>query len=118
MKAITTHAGTYVTGDEIAAAVLRLHATLVNARRAELVDIPIAAGDGGPRWASFVVGWPYPLSATTVDLEIGDGEELIEPQAVIEVYERLSGVGVVRGAAFSAGEADDWPEFDLDFRPH
>lgn len=113
MKEISAGARTFVTGTEIAEAVLRYGLALARHQQVDVVDIPVAAADGGTARAGFTVGWRADTTTLTTTLA-DDTEELTEPSTVIELLERAKRVGH-RGRAFASEElTDGWPDFDLD----
>lgn len=117
MKSITTRIGTFLTGSDIADAVLSYGTALSNARRLDSVDIPVVVRDGTTRRVRFVVGWMIDLTVTTtVSPEGGEMEELEEPGTVLDLLDRAASAGVVRRARpFTPGELANLPPFDLDF---
>jgi hypothetical protein len=79
MKVISYAGGDYLTGDDIAVALLDLSKGLANADASQTVEIPILHDDGTRATATFLVGPASQIVA--VDAE-GDFEELIDDDAV------------------------------------
>jgi len=75
MKSLVTALGSYVTGDEIADAVLDYGHALTLEQRTDLVDIPVV-GDGGSTRLRLAIGWLIQLHTVGVD---ADDEEIVDP---------------------------------------
>ncbi|SEI14039.1 MULTISPECIES: hypothetical protein [unclassified Leifsonia] len=113
MKEISAGARTFITGTDIAEAVLRYGLALARHQQVDLVDIPVAVADGRTARAGFTVGWHAGTTTLTTTLA-DDDEELTEPSTVIELTERARRVGH-HGRAFASDElGDELPDFDLD----
>ena len=70
MKYLVNHAGSYLTGDDIADAVMEYGRALVENERAELVDVPFVGSSGEHRCVQLVVGWGAALNAVS-PIDIG-----------------------------------------------
>ena len=115
MKTISIKSASFLTGSEIAEAVLRYGLALAQTRRVDLVDIPVMSPDGGTRRACFMVGWLVD-AATTTAIGAPEQEELKEPATVMDLQGRAASVGVIRARPFTPEDAGAvWPLFDLDF---
>lgn len=79
MKVISYAGGDYLTGDDIAIALLDLSKGLANEDASQTVEIPILHDDGTPGSATFLVGPASQIVA--VDAE-SDADELIDEEAV------------------------------------
>src|SRR6478752_6706261 len=108
MKTVSTRLGTYVTGSDLADAVLTLAAASANARRVEVVDIPVVAG-GADHRARFMVGWMTEVSVQTLDSE---ADELEEPATLIDLLDRSASVGVRRARPFTPEQLTALPRLD------
>jgi hypothetical protein len=111
MKIISTRSATFLTGSEIADAVLGYGFALARGRQIDLVEIPVRGDDGSSRRAQFTVGWLADASAATV---AEDREELTEPDTVIDLYDKAARVGVVRARPFTPAELSEFRLPDLD----
>ncbi|MFF1571241.1 hypothetical protein ACFVWR_00715 [Leifsonia sp. NPDC058292] len=107
MKTIKTRNGVFLTGSELAEAVLRYAVALGNRHRVGLVDIPVLMADGAYGRASFTVGWMTETSTMTAPDE---PEEMTEEDTVLGLYDKAANDGVITAHAFSA---DDIAESDL-----
>ncbi len=87
MKLLSNSAGAYLTGDDIADAVLRYGAALSNAQRVDLIDIPYVRTDDHERVDSvrFSVGWQIALNAAHHHAE---GVELVDHPFLLELSTR------------------------------
>ena len=65
MRTLTTATGTYLTGDEIADAVLDYWSVLAADHREALVDIPFLDAADQPGRVKLAIGWGLPLSSGT-----------------------------------------------------
>lgn len=108
MKLLTAGGGSYLTGSEIADAVVRYGLALARRRDIDLVDIPFV-GDGGVRRALFTIGWRYEARSVTC---ISDGEELVEVGTTFALDAKAHAVSRRRAHAFTPEEAAalSWPE--------
>lgn len=113
MKTVHTRLATYVTGSDLADAVLTLAAASANARRVEVVDIPVVAGESEHR-ARFMVGWMAEVSVHTLTSET---DELEEPTTLIDLLNRSASAGVRRARPFTPEQAAAFPWLDLDLDP-
>lgn len=79
MKKIIYAGDTLVTGDAIAAAVLRCGKALAEAGAAEMIDIPVIDADGRSHTATLLIG----PSSQIVVAEVSIGfDELVDPAVV------------------------------------
>ncbi|MCO5952536.1 hypothetical protein [Microbacterium yannicii] len=79
MKFLTNGTGTYLTGDRIADAVVRLGIALSNEQRVDVVEIPYRAAHGGIEQAMLTIGWQTRVNAETHSTA---GDELVDHRAV------------------------------------
>jgi hypothetical protein len=108
MKVLTAGGGSYLTGSEIADAVVRYGLALAKRRDVDLVDIPFV-GDGQVRRAIFTIGWRYEAQSVTCAV---DGDELVEVGTTFALDAKANAVARRRAHAFTAEEAAalTWPE--------
>jgi hypothetical protein len=108
MKVLTAGGGSYLTGSEIADAVVRYGLALAKRRDVDLVDIPFV-GDGQVRRAIFTIGWRCDTRSVTC---AADGEELVELGTTFALDAKANAVARRRAHAFSPEEAAalTWPE--------
>lgn len=86
MKSLVTALGSYVTGDEIADAVLDYGHALTLEQRTDLIDIPVL-GDGGSTRLRLAVGWLIQLHTLGVD---ADGQEIVDPSTTDVLRARMN----------------------------
>lgn len=79
MKRIKYAGSEFVTGDEIAAALLHYSAALADAGAAEAFDIPVARTDGSRGVATVLAG---PASQIVAEEDDSGLEELVDPDIV------------------------------------
>jgi hypothetical protein len=108
MKLLTAGGGSYLTGSEIADAVVRYGLALAKRRDVDLVDIPFLS-DGRVRRAIFTIGWRYEARSVTSAVH---GEELVEVGTTFALDAKANAVSRRRAHAFSPEEAAAlmWPE--------
>lgn len=92
MKILITALGSYLTGDEIADAVLEYAQALADERATDVVDIPIS-GDGGSMRLRMSVGWLVQVHAMDAETE---GSELTDPATSTRLRERATRLTVHR----------------------
>jgi hypothetical protein len=107
MKLLTVGGGSYLTGSDIADAVLRYGLALAKRRDVDLVDIPYL-GEGHVRRAAFTIGWRCETRAVTCAAE---GDELVELGTTFALDGKASAATQRRARPFTADEAAalSWP---------
>ncbi len=111
MKLISNGSGSYLTGDAIADAVVRLAVALSNARSTDVVDIPFRGTDGGTESVSFMLGGHATVNAATC---AGRANDVVDTPALDAILVRLE-----RAERHGDTPMDSWelvmvPEFDND----
>lgn len=103
------YAGTeFVTGDEIADALLECSAALAEARLAESIDIPVREADGSRGEATFLIG---PASQVVAKDIPGAAEELVDADVVARLRDITRSLHpVVRPEEQSAEQPLAWDE--------
>lgn len=106
MKTIIYAGGELVTGDDIAAALLRYGEALAESSAAETVEIPVLEADGSRTIATVLIG---PASQIMMVEAHTDFEELVDPDSVRRLDE---GARSVRPEAVAEHERPDasWSE--------
>jgi len=101
MKLLTNRNGSFLTGDDLADAVMRYGLALARRREIDIVDIPFRATDGTVRRVQLSVGWNVDTTATsTADRT----DELIEDETAQSMNAKASSADVIRGQPFSDDE--------------
>jgi hypothetical protein len=115
MKTITYAGESFVTGDEIALAVLDYARALARSGSADTVEIPVRTGAGDITVATLLIG---PASQIVAEDDQDPGDELRDDEVVAELSRRS------RATESPAAAVDDTEglglllsEFDLDDRP-
>ena len=101
MKLLTSRNGSYLTGDDIADAVMHYGLELALPRELDIVDIPFVADDGAVRRVQLTVGWLADTAAVTHAQPV---EELVESDTASSIRYKADHVGVVRATPFSEDE--------------
>lgn len=99
---VIVYAGTeFVTGDEIALALVDFSQALARAGSAESIEVPVRDADGSTRGAVFLVGPASQIVAKSID---SPGDELVDEGVVEELKARIR-----RLRPSAAGEfIDEW----------
>ncbi len=106
MKLLSNRYGSFLTGDDIADAVLHYGLALAKRKELDVVDIPYRTGDGSIGRVQLTIGWLTPTVATTTSAMSASGaDELIEVDTSLSIYDRAMSTGVIRARPFSADEA-------------
>lgn len=101
MKVLNYAGSEFVTGDEIAAALMRYSEALADDQTAATVSIPVRAPDGTDGIATFLVGPASQIVAT----DAADGEDELSDPDVVALLESLT--QALRPASTSSdGELD------------
>jgi hypothetical protein len=89
VKLITNSSGAYLTGNDIADAVLNYGVALANERRVDLVEIPyvVTNDHGAVGSVRLTVGWRAELNATSHQ---GDELELLDDAVLLELLARTT----------------------------
>lgn len=101
MKLLTTRVGTYLTGDDIADAVLSYGLALSRMGAVDIVAIPFLDG-GTRREARFTIGWQS--EASSVTRAEFSGDELRSADAVADLVAKTGATRTSRAEPFSADE--------------
>ena len=91
----------FLTGTEIADAVMHYGTVLARAGSVDHVDIPVLSGAKVQR-ASFLVGWLTDTASISASGVVG--EELTDPGAVVDLYEKAARGGRLRAVPFTREE--------------
>lgn len=106
MKKITYAGEVLITGDDVAAAVMRLSKRLAEERAAEAIEIPILDAAGRRSTVALLVG---PASQIVVEAHSGSEEELLDEEAVARI-DRAAARFTAQGQAPDPPDAADWPD--------
>jgi hypothetical protein len=89
VKLLTNTSGAYLTGDDIADAVLNYGVALANERRVDLVEIPYIVSDdhGAVGSVRMTVGWRAEINATRHQ---GPERELLDDTVLLELLARTT----------------------------
>jgi hypothetical protein len=103
MKLLTNRTGSYLTGDELADAVMRYGLALARRRELDVVDIPFLTTDGGVRRVELTIGWSADTTATS---SAERGQELTESDTARQMNEKAERIATLRAYPFSPDELD------------
>jgi hypothetical protein len=106
MKVLTTVQGSFVTGSDIADAVIRCHEVVTATREIDCISVPFVTDAGGLRWAKILVGPPYAIGAGNIDSAT---PELVDPAAVARVEDRIRDVRPYTSTPFTSDDME-WAE--------
>jgi hypothetical protein len=115
MKLLTNRNGSYLTGTEIADAVLHYGLVLARRREIDIVNVPFVGSDGVVRRAELTIGWQAEVTAVS-DAEPTD--ELLEVDTIVAIYAKADSLGAVHALPFTQEERDEtllWRSFDREF---
>ena len=108
MRTLITATGTYLTGDEIADAVLEYWTELKYDHRTVLVEIPFLDGTDGPARVQVAIGWGLPIaSVTSSSTAVLEDPALVE-SLLLRAHPRSS-YGDISFSASEMGEDEAWP---------
>jgi len=111
MKILSTRAGSFLTGDDVADAVLDYDLALSRRRTVALVSVPFL-DHAHERSAQFVIGWNANVSA--VSHEEFDRDELHAPDTVSAFRARAAALGPVHAEPFDDFDliVGTWPTYE------
>jgi hypothetical protein len=101
MKLLTSRNGSYLTGNEIADAVMDYGLALARRQELDVVDIPFVGTDGDICRVQLMIGWLTDTAA------VSDGhlaEELLESDTTLALVAKAESVGVIHAQPFSEDE--------------
>ena len=101
MKLLTNRNGSYLTGDDLADAVLHYGLALARRREMDIVDIPFLAADGSVHRVQLTVGWNVDTTATSAT---GTSDELFERDTTYTMNAKTASLDVLRAHPFSRDE--------------
>lgn len=104
MQVITYAGDEYLTGDDIADALLAYSRALGDNDRAEIVEIPVREADGSEAIAKFLIG---PASQIVTRSVSGHGEELEDRQLVDRLQLATRNVEAPRALPLELPEEED-----------
>lgn len=102
MKLLTNRNGSFLTGDELADAVIRYGLALARRREIDVVDIPFRTADGAVRRVQLSVGWNVDTTATSAGRDGTD--ELVEHETTRSMNAKAASADIFRGHPFSDDE--------------
>jgi hypothetical protein len=101
MKLLTNRNGSFLTGDDLADAVMRYGLALARRREIDIVDIPFRTVDGAVRRVQLSVGWNVDTTATST---ADQADELIEDETARSMNAKAASAEILRGYPFSDDE--------------
>ena len=106
MKTLENRAGAYLTGDEIADAVMEYSGALVQEQLTEVVEIPFVAEPGIIRRVQLLIGWRTEVNAIKDGVH---GNELEDAELIHELRHKAERLRTPSGdAPFSEADIDEF----------
>ena len=102
MKLLMNRNGSFLTGDDLADAVMRYGLALARKREIDVVDIPFRTVDGAVRRVQLSVGWNVETTATSSGPD--ETDELVEPETARSMNAKAASADILRGHPFSDDE--------------
>jgi hypothetical protein len=112
MKLITSRVGSYLTGNEIADAVMRYGLALARKQQLDLIEIPFISNDGSVRRAQFTIGGQVETAAVS---RAEPRDELVESDTAQLLNDKAESVGVIVARPFSTEELADFATTQIDY---
>lgn len=103
MKLLTTDAGAFLTGDEIADVVMRLGLELMRRQDLAIVEVPFVADDGTVRRVELAIGWQMNLTSVALG---SVSDEIIERDAVATLASYTETLTATRAEPFDQEEVE------------
>ena len=109
MKLLINSSGAYLTGDDIADAVLDYGMALANEQRVDLVEVPYVVTDdhGAVGTVRLTVGWRADISATQHQ---GEHPELLDDALLLDLHTRTSTLSPSGDRPLTAEDISSLPE--------
>lgn len=102
MKVLSNRNGSFLTGDDLADAVMRYGLALARKREIDVVDIPFRAADGAVHRVQLSVGWNVDTTATSSGTDGTD--ELVEHETARSMNAKAASADILRGHPFNDDE--------------
>lgn len=111
MKVLINRNGSYLTGDELADAVMDYGLALARNREIDIVDIPFLASDGSVGRVQLTVGWNLDTTSTSA---ADANHELLEPETTRALNAKADSIEALHAHPFSLEEVAQlrWPVID------
>lgn len=111
MKLLVTRHAAYLTGSDVADAVMAYHLALSRGHKLDVVSMPFIDAADVRREVQFTVGWQTDTS--TISQSDRDAGELEDPTLVARLNQRSSALGQYTGRPLERADGpDEWPQFD------
>lgn len=111
MKLLINRNGSYLTGDDLADAVMDYGLALARNREMDIVDIPFLASDGSVGRVQLTVGWNLDTNSTSA---ADANHELVEPETTQALNAKADSIEALHAHPFSPEEVAQlrWPVID------
>jgi hypothetical protein len=104
MKVLINRNGSYLTGDDLADAVMHYGLALARKREMDIVDIPFVASDGWVRRVQLTVGWNVDTTSTSTTSTGEASDELVESETTRALNVKADSIDALQGHPFSHDE--------------
>lgn len=108
MRTLITAAGAYLTGDEIAEAVLEYWTELTNNQRTAIVDMPFLDGAEQEARVQLAIGWGLPIASVTSSSNANLHDPALVEALLLRAHPRMSYGDVPFNAREIGEENDAW----------
>jgi hypothetical protein len=111
MKLLVTRYAAYLTGSDVADAVMSYDLALSRMQKLDVVAMPFVDAADVRREAQFTVGWQ--MDTSTISQGDRHNGELEDPALVDHLNQKSTGMGQYTGQPFEGADAPtEWPQFD------
>ena len=113
MKILSTRNGSFLTGSEIADAVVHYGLALSKRRDIDSINVPFVSTDGTVDRVDLFIGWGFAMAAISDDRP---RDELVEIDTILDLYTKAHSIGIAHGLPFSAEDIEQlrWSYPDLE----
>jgi hypothetical protein len=111
MKLLVTRYAAYLTGSDVADAVMTYDLALSRSQKLDVVAVPFMDATDVRREAQFTIGWQTDTS--TISQSAHSAGEMVEPELVEWLTAKATALGQFVGRPFDRSEVPtEWPEFE------
>lgn len=116
MKLLINRLGAFLTGSDLADAVLHYGLALARRRELDLVDVPYRRDDGSIARVRMTIGWRAETSSVDFAPSREALDELVEPDTTLAMYDKASSIDATHATVFAVADSTTQLDWDVDLK--